>query len=98
MRLADQQRVSRMPDATSGCLPLPCQPAPVHNENMSDDPVEQPPGNSETQQASREATEGLMRLQVWLNGLLAGGLSLAQAVKPWREGLPMYNGLRRPSL
>ena len=59
---------------------------------MSDDPVEQPPDNCESQQASNEATERLMRLQVWLNGLLAGGPSLAEAVKPWREGLPLYSG------
>lgn len=81
-----------MPDAKSGCLPLFCQRAPVHNKNMSDDPVEQPPSNRESQQASNEATERLMRLQVWLNGLLAGGPSLAEAVKPWREGLPIYSG------
>ena len=58
---------------------------------MSDDPAQQPDGDRETQQASNEATERLMRLQVWLNGLLAGGPPLAEAVKPWREGLPMYN-------
>lgn len=33
-----------------------------------------------------------MRLQVWLNGLLAGGPPLAEAVKPWREGLSIYSG------
>ena len=59
---------------------------------MSDEPVEQSADNHETQRASDEAKERLMRLQVWLNGLLAGGPSLAEAVKPWREGLPMYNG------
>jgi hypothetical protein len=37
-----------------------------------------------------------MRLQVWLNGLLAGGPSLAEAVKPWREGLPNYNSAAEP--
>ncbi len=58
---------------------------------MSNDPAEQPPGNRESQQASNEATERLMRLQVWLDGLLAGGPSLAEAVKPWREGLPIYS-------
>ena len=71
---------------------MSCQRAPVHNRDMSDDPVEQPAGDRETQQASNEAKERLMRLQVWLNGLLAGGPPLAEAVKPWREGLPMYNG------
>ena len=57
---------------------------------MTDDPVEQPSGDRDTQQASKEATERLMRLQVWLNGLLAGGPNLAEAVKPWREGLSIY--------
>ena len=66
--------------------------APVHNRDMTDDSAEQPASDRETQQASIEAKERLMRLQVWLNGLLAGGPSLAEAVKPWREGLPMYNG------
>ena len=59
---------------------------------MSDDPGEQPPDNRESQQASKEATERLMRLQVWLTGLLAGGPSLAEAVKPWREELSIYSG------
>lgn len=45
-----------------------------------------------SEQASNEAAERLMRLQVWLNGLLAGGPSLAEAVKPWREGFPLYRG------
>ena len=60
---------------------------------MSDDPVERPLGNHEGKQALDEATERLMRLQVWLNGLLAGGPPLAEAVKPWREGLPIYSGV-----
>ena len=34
-----------------------------------------------------------MRLQVWLNGLLAGGNSLAEVVKPWHEGFSIYNGV-----
>ncbi len=57
---------------------------------MTDDsgPVEQPSGDRETQRASNEAKERLMRLQVWL----AGGPSLAEAVKPWREGLSIYSG------
>ena len=59
---------------------------------MTDDPVEQPADNHETQRASDEAKERLMRLQVWLNGLLVGGPSLAEAVKPWREGLSIYSG------
>ena len=59
---------------------------------MTDDSVEQPADNNETQRASDEAKERLMRLRVWLNGLLAGGPSLAEAVKPWREGLPIYSG------
>jgi hypothetical protein len=62
------------------------------DRSMTDDSLEQPPGDREAQQVSNEAKERLMRLQVWLNGLLAGGPSLAEAVKPWREGLPMYNG------
>ena len=57
---------------------------------MTDNPLEQPERSRETQEASAEATERLMRLQVWLKGLLAGGPSLAEAVKPWREGLPIY--------
>jgi hypothetical protein len=59
---------------------------------MSVNPVERPDGDRETQQAPKEATERVMRLQVWLNGLLAGGPPLAEAVKPWREGLPIYSG------
>lgn len=59
---------------------------------MSDDPVERPDGDRESQQASNEATERMMRLHVWLNGLLAGGPPLAEALNPWREGLPIYSG------
>jgi hypothetical protein len=59
---------------------------------MTDDPVEQASDDHETLRASDEAKERLMRLQVWLNGLLAGGPTLAEAVKPWREGLSIYNG------
>ena len=71
---------------------MPYHKVPVHNRDMSDDPVEQPSGDRETQQASSEATERQMRLQAWLNGLLRGGPSLAEAVKPWRAGLPVYSG------
>jgi hypothetical protein len=60
------------------------------DRSMTDNPLEQPESSRETWEASAEATERLMRLQVWLNGLLAGGPSLADAVKPWREGLPIY--------
>jgi hypothetical protein len=49
---------------------------------MTDDSVEQPQDNDETRRDSNEATERQMRLQVWLNGLLVGGPSLAEAVKP----------------
>jgi hypothetical protein len=59
--------------------------------DMSDDSAEQAAGDHETQQASNEATERLMRLRVWLDGLLVGGPSLAEAVKPWREGLLQYD-------
>jgi len=59
---------------------------------MNDDPAEQSAGDRETQQASDEATERLMRLNVWLNGLLEGGPTLAEAVKPWREGISIYSG------
>ena len=58
---------------------------------MTDDSLEQPESSRETQEASAEAAERLMRLKVWLDGLLAGGPSLADAVKPWREGLPIYD-------
>ena len=58
--------------------------------------MEQSDADRETQQASGEATERMMRLQVWLNGLLAGGSPLAEAVKPWREGHPLYNGASEP--
>jgi hypothetical protein len=57
---------------------------------MTDDSLEQPESSRETQEASAEAKERLMRLHAWLNGLFAGGPSLAEAVKPWREGLPIY--------
>jgi hypothetical protein len=57
---------------------------------MTDDSLEQPESSRETQEASAEAKERLMRLHAWLNGLFAGGPSLADAVKPWREGLPIY--------
>jgi hypothetical protein len=70
---------------------MSCQRAAVHNRVMTDDPLEQRAGDRETHQASDEAKERLMRLQVWLNGLLAGGPTLAEAVKAWREGLPIYN-------
>lgn len=51
-----------MPDAMS-------TGAPVHNRDMSDDPVDPPNGDRETQQASNEATERMVRLHVWLNCL-----------------------------
>jgi hypothetical protein len=57
---------------------------------MTEDSVGDPADNREDQRASSEATERQMRLQVWLNGLLAGGPALADAVKPWREGLSLY--------
>jgi hypothetical protein len=57
---------------------------------MTEDSVKEPEDNREGQRASNEAAERQMRLQVWLNGLLAGGPSLADAVKPWRKGLPTY--------
>ena len=63
---------------------------------MTDDSVEQPQDDDETRPNSNEATERLMRLRVWLDGLLAGGPSLAEAVKPWREGLPIYNSAAAP--
>lgn len=63
---------------------------------MTDDPVEQRQDDDEARQNSNEATERLMRLRVWLDGLLAGGPSLAEAVKPWREGLPIYNSAAVP--
>jgi len=69
-----------------------CHGLPVHNSDMSEDPVGQSDGDRETQQASSEATERMMRLHVWLEGLLAGGPSLSEAVKPWREGLSIYSG------
>src|ERR1035438_1774553 len=64
---------------------------------MTDNPLEQPESSRETWEASAEATERLMRLQVWLKGLLAGGPSLAEAVKPWREGLPIYGRASAPA-
>jgi hypothetical protein len=73
-----------------GCVSCIFQRAPVHNREMSDDPVEQPTNDRDTQQASSEATERTMRLQLWLNGLLAGGPTLAEAVTPWREGPSIY--------
>lgn len=56
---------------------------------MSDDSTHTP----EEQQAYREAAERERRLQVWLEGMLAGGPPLADAVKQWREGVPMYGPL-----
>jgi hypothetical protein len=57
---------------------------------MTENSLGQPAAKREPERAFSEATERQMRLQVWLNGLLAGGPSLAEAVKPWREGLLMY--------
>ena len=71
--------------------PMSCRRPPVHNTDMSDDPVERPDGDRETQQASDEATERMMRLHVWLEGLLGGGPSLSAAVRPWREGLSIHS-------
>ena len=85
-----------MLDVKCSRLRLSCQWALVHNKSMTDDSVEQPQDNDETRRASNEATERLMRLQVWLNGLLVGGPSLAEAIKPWREGLPIYNSAAEP--
>jgi hypothetical protein len=71
---------------------MSCLRASVHNREMTDDPMEQSDGDRETPQASNEARERMMRLHVWLEGLLAGGPSLTEAVKPWREGFPLYGG------
>lgn len=58
---------------------------------MTDGSLEEPESSRVAQEAAAEAAERLMRLQVWLNGLLAGGPSLADAVKPWRERFPIYD-------
>lgn len=58
---------------------------------MADDSVDQPQDDDETRRNSSEAIERQMRLRVWLDGLLAGGPSLVEAFKPWRERLLIYN-------
>lgn len=70
----------------------------IDNRDMSDDPVKEPDPDRETKQASNEATERMMRLRVWLEGLLAGGPSLVEAVEPWREGLTIYSGVANTSV
>jgi hypothetical protein len=54
---------------------------------MSDDCTDRPAGTSEAQQAYDEAQERQRRLEVWLEGMLSGGPSLADTVRPWRQAL-----------
>jgi hypothetical protein len=56
-------------------------------ENMSDDCTDRPARTSEAQQAYDEAQERQRRLEVWLEGMLSGGPSLADTVGPWRQAL-----------
>lgn len=54
---------------------------------MSDETKDRPVPTSKAQQAFNEAEERQRRLEVWLEGMLSGGPSLADAVKPWRQAL-----------